>query len=161
MQRTVLARRVGVAENTIYRIETGKRTPSVELLEKIAHELRTEPADLLKEPVPLGEAPLPVLDPWAMLAERDAPQRRIAALDVASDEERKRYVAELNAAIGRADLALWQDTSNPPTAEDEKLAHEVRILQLRKLRDYYIVLLNEAEPVVPPEPSRARELVPT
>jgi transcriptional regulator with XRE-family HTH domain len=56
MQRTVLARRVGVAENTIYRIETAKRTPSVELLEKIARELRTEPADLFKEPVPLGEA---------------------------------------------------------------------------------------------------------
>jgi transcriptional regulator with XRE-family HTH domain len=49
MQRTVLARRVGVAENTIYRIETAKRTPSVELLEKIARELRTEPADLFEE----------------------------------------------------------------------------------------------------------------
>ncbi|MDP9475643.1 MAG: helix-turn-helix domain-containing protein [Actinomycetota bacterium] len=64
MQRTVLARRVGVAENTIYRIETGKRTPSVELLEKIARELRTEPAELLRElaePVGAGkdEAPSP------------------------------------------------------------------------------------------------------
>src|SRR5215203_1443854 len=57
MQRTVLARRVGVAENTIYRIETGKRTPSVEVLEKIARELRTEPAEFLREPVPLHEAP--------------------------------------------------------------------------------------------------------
>src|SRR5215211_5409424 len=57
MQRTVLARRVGVAENTIYRIETGKRTPSVEVLEKIARELRTEPAEFLREPVPLDEAP--------------------------------------------------------------------------------------------------------
>jgi transcriptional regulator with XRE-family HTH domain len=49
MQRTVLARRVGVAENTIYRIETAKRTPSVELLERIARELRTEPAELIEE----------------------------------------------------------------------------------------------------------------
>jgi len=58
MQRTVLAHRVGVAENTIYRIETGRRTPSVELLEKIARELRTEPADLLKEPArPKSDAP--------------------------------------------------------------------------------------------------------
>jgi len=56
MQRTVLARRVGVAENTIYRIETGTRTPSLELLESIAHELRIEPAELLREPVPLAEA---------------------------------------------------------------------------------------------------------
>src|SRR4051812_18035368 len=56
MQRTVLARRVGVAENTIYRIETGKRTPSIELLEGIARELRTEPAELLREPSPSAEA---------------------------------------------------------------------------------------------------------
>ncbi|HZB11147.1 MAG TPA: helix-turn-helix transcriptional regulator [Rubrobacter sp.] len=59
MQRTVLARRVGVAENTIYRIETGKRTPSIELLESIARELRTEPAELLRElgePVGVGKA---------------------------------------------------------------------------------------------------------
>jgi transcriptional regulator with XRE-family HTH domain len=57
MQRTVLARRVGVAENTIYRIETAKRMPSVELLEKIARELRTEPAEFLREPVPVAEGP--------------------------------------------------------------------------------------------------------
>jgi transcriptional regulator with XRE-family HTH domain len=66
MQATVLARRVGVAPNTIYRIETGDRTPSVALLEKIARELRTEPANLFKEPVPLDEAsetgPLDELD---------------------------------------------------------------------------------------------------
>jgi transcriptional regulator with XRE-family HTH domain len=59
MQRTVLARRVGVAENTIYRIETAKRTPSVELLEKIARELRTEPAELLREPALAGKAEAP------------------------------------------------------------------------------------------------------
>jgi transcriptional regulator with XRE-family HTH domain len=57
MQATVLARRAGVAPNTIYRIETGERTPSMALLEKIARELRTEPAELLREPVPLAEAP--------------------------------------------------------------------------------------------------------
>src|SRR5215211_4541532 len=55
MLAAVLARRTGVAPNTIYRIEAGDRTPSVALLEKIAHELRTEPADLFKEPVPLDE----------------------------------------------------------------------------------------------------------
>src|SRR5829696_5302087 len=72
MQRTVLARRVGDAENTIYRIETGKRTPSVELLEKIARELRTEPAEFLREPVPLDEVPrrtgLADADPSSKLA---------------------------------------------------------------------------------------------
>src|SRR5215212_7048445 len=57
MQAAVLARRVGVAPNTIYRIEAGDRTPSVALLEKIARELRTEPAELMREPVPLAKAP--------------------------------------------------------------------------------------------------------
>jgi transcriptional regulator with XRE-family HTH domain len=56
MQAAVLARRVEVAPNTIYRIEAGDRTPSVALLEKIARELRTEPAELMREPVPLAEA---------------------------------------------------------------------------------------------------------
>src|SRR5215210_5598228 len=60
MQAAVLARRVEVAPNTIYRIEAGDRTPSVALLEKIACELRTEPAELMREPaVPLAKAPPP------------------------------------------------------------------------------------------------------
>jgi transcriptional regulator with XRE-family HTH domain len=55
MQTKVLAGRVGVAPNSIYRIEAGDRTPSMALLEKIAHELGTESADLLRETIPLGE----------------------------------------------------------------------------------------------------------
>ena len=56
MSQAELARRAGVARNYIVMIEHGGRTPSVGLLEKIAHELRTEPAELLREPVPLAEA---------------------------------------------------------------------------------------------------------
>ena len=59
MQAAVLARRVEVAPNTIYRIETGDRLPSGGLLEKIARELRTEPAELMREPVLLGKAEAP------------------------------------------------------------------------------------------------------
>ena len=55
MPSTVLARRVGVANNTIWRIEAGRRTPSLELLEKVARHLRTEPAELLREPAPAGK----------------------------------------------------------------------------------------------------------
>jgi len=57
MSQAELARRAGVARNYIVMIEHGGRTPSVGLLEKIAHELRTEPAELLREPVPLADAP--------------------------------------------------------------------------------------------------------
>lgn len=53
----VLARRAGVSKNHLYMIEHGDRTPSVALLESIARELKVEPADLLREPVSLEEAP--------------------------------------------------------------------------------------------------------
>jgi transcriptional regulator with XRE-family HTH domain len=57
MSRNELARRVGVAGNHLYMIETDTRTPSLGLLEKVARELRTEPAELLREPAPLAEVP--------------------------------------------------------------------------------------------------------
>src|SRR5215211_4894403 len=57
MPQTVLARRVGVNRNTIGRYESGEHEPSFAMLESIARELRTEPAEFLREPVPLAEAP--------------------------------------------------------------------------------------------------------
>jgi transcriptional regulator with XRE-family HTH domain len=57
MPAAVLARRIGVAPNTVWRYESGEREPSMAMLEKIARELRTEPAELLREPAPLDEAP--------------------------------------------------------------------------------------------------------
>lgn len=71
MPVAVLARRIGVAPNTVWRYESGEREPSMTMLAKIARELRTEPADLLREPVaelthPLAAAPtlgLPDEDP--------------------------------------------------------------------------------------------------
>ncbi len=78
MQGAVLARRVGVAPNTIYRYESGEREPSVAMLAKIARELRTEPAEFLREPVPFSEAPreagrrADVYEPWAEFVNRFA-----------------------------------------------------------------------------------------
>ena len=57
MPAAELARRVGVAPNTVWRYEAGEREPSMAMLEKIARALRTEPAELLREPSPLAEAP--------------------------------------------------------------------------------------------------------
>ena len=59
MQQTVLARRVGVAPNTIGRYESGERVPPVAMLEKIAKELRTQPAEFLREPGKAGAPPSP------------------------------------------------------------------------------------------------------
>jgi transcriptional regulator with XRE-family HTH domain len=52
MPAAVLARRIGVAPNTVWRYESGEREPSMAMLEKIARELRTEPAELLRERTP-------------------------------------------------------------------------------------------------------------
>jgi transcriptional regulator with XRE-family HTH domain len=58
MSRNELARRVEVASNHLYMIETDHRTPSLGLIERIAHELRTEPAELLRGPAtPKASAP--------------------------------------------------------------------------------------------------------
>jgi transcriptional regulator with XRE-family HTH domain len=57
MPAAELARRVGVAPNTVWRYESGEREPSMAMLEKIAHALRTEPAELLREPSPSAGAP--------------------------------------------------------------------------------------------------------
>jgi len=51
MPAAVLARRIGVAPNTVRRYESGEREPSMTMLAKIARELRTEPADLVRDPV--------------------------------------------------------------------------------------------------------------
>ncbi len=50
MSAAELARRVGVAPNTVWRYESGEREPSMAMLAKIARELRTEPAELLRDP---------------------------------------------------------------------------------------------------------------
>jgi transcriptional regulator with XRE-family HTH domain len=56
LKQGALARRAGIAQNTLSQIELGKTTPSVPTLEKIARGLNIELPDLLEEPVPLGEA---------------------------------------------------------------------------------------------------------
>ncbi len=43
-----LAKRVGVAPNTIARIETGNRRPSLALLERLARALKVSIADLFR-----------------------------------------------------------------------------------------------------------------
>jgi transcriptional regulator with XRE-family HTH domain len=50
-----LARRAGIAQNTLSRIELGETTPSVPTLEKIARGLSMNVSDLLEEPVAAGK----------------------------------------------------------------------------------------------------------
>jgi transcriptional regulator with XRE-family HTH domain len=112
MQRTVLARRVGVAENTIYRIETAKRTPSVELLEKIARELRTEPAEFLRDPALAGKAEAPPAGP-SLLDKALGAARRDAQLDAQA-------IARLFASEGKPQSVT--------SYEEDKFRAELRTL---------------------------------
>src|SRR5215208_6258654 len=68
MPAAELARRVGVAPNTVWRYESGEREPSMAMLGKIARALRTQPAELLREPSPSAEA---LSDLSQALRERD------------------------------------------------------------------------------------------
>src|SRR5918992_4028602 len=68
MPAAELARRVGVAPNTVWRYESGEREPSMAMLEKIARALRTQPAELLREQSPSAEA---LSDLSRALRERD------------------------------------------------------------------------------------------
>ena len=57
LKQVELARRAGIAQNTLSQIELGNTVPSVATLEKIAHGLGVDLSELLKEPAPKGNAP--------------------------------------------------------------------------------------------------------
>jgi transcriptional regulator with XRE-family HTH domain len=137
MPRTVLARRVGVAQNTIYRFEAGLRTPSIPMLERIARELRIDPAELMREPaVPLGRGP--ERPPLVELLERegieappelalplDPPDRFDAIYEDLTFEEAWELSHRLVWALRQAELALEKIpeprkyiTAEPPIVTD-------------------------------------------
>jgi transcriptional regulator with XRE-family HTH domain len=101
MPRNELARRVGVAGNHLYMIESGSRMPSLGLVERVAHALRVTPADLVREepenvltgppkadvPAPGRLVDLPQVKEW--LARQDA------TFATMSEEEFVEVVAEI------------------------------------------------------------------
>jgi transcriptional regulator with XRE-family HTH domain len=143
MQRTVLARRVGVAENTIYRIETAKRTPSVELLEKIARVLRTEPAEFLREPSPndvlKDERPR-----WKEAVQRSRQLREtgrgrlekaIAAWHGSEDRQALEDICDLLDEALQMETELWLVGLSGPFGDDEQR-------EARAAGDFYVELLT-------------------
>jgi transcriptional regulator with XRE-family HTH domain len=78
-----LAERSGVARNTISRIERGVVEPQATTVHKLAEALGVNVAELLQEPVPLGEAPREAGPTSLDLLFADAPkhdERRAAAM---------------------------------------------------------------------------------
>jgi transcriptional regulator with XRE-family HTH domain len=54
LKQVELARRAGIAQNTLSQIELGHQVPSVATLEKISRGLGVDLSELLKEPAPLA-----------------------------------------------------------------------------------------------------------
>jgi transcriptional regulator with XRE-family HTH domain len=123
MPAAELARRVGVAPNTVWRYESGEREPSMAMLEKIARALRTQPAELLREPSPSAEA---LSDLSRALRERDRAimesVREVSAgmEDVQStllEAERLRETARLRVEEALASIAEYQASHREQVVE--------------------------------------------
>jgi transcriptional regulator with XRE-family HTH domain len=133
MPAAELARRVGVAPNTVWRYESGEREPSMAMLEKIARALRTQPAELLREPSPSAEA---LSDLSRALRERDRAimesVREVSAgmEDVQStllEAERLRETARLRVEEALASIAKYQ------ASHREQVAH---LQEVRRVMDH-------------------------
>jgi transcriptional regulator with XRE-family HTH domain len=76
---TELAKRAGLARNTVSRIELGTRTPGAPTVEKIARALNVEPGDLFttEEPVAAGKAKAAASEDSEAAAEVVAKARRV------------------------------------------------------------------------------------
>jgi transcriptional regulator with XRE-family HTH domain len=92
-----LARRAGIASNSVAVTERGEHAPTFPTIQKLARALDVGPGELFKEPVPLGEAPPPLVLA-AMYREEDENVRR-RALEAASEDEIERYVNSINEQV--------------------------------------------------------------
>jgi transcriptional regulator with XRE-family HTH domain len=133
MPAAELARRVGVAPNTVWRYESGEREPSMAMLEKIARALRTQPAELLCEPSPSAEA---LSDLSRALRERDRAimesVREVSAgmEDVQStllEAERLRETARLRVEEALASIAEYQASHREQVAEADASVAEYQV----------------------------------
>jgi transcriptional regulator with XRE-family HTH domain len=123
MPAAELARRVGVAPNTVWRYESGEREPSMAMLEKIARALRTQPAELLREPSPSAEA---LSDLSRALRERDrAIMESVREVSAGMEDvqrtlleaERLRETARLRVEEALASIAEYQASHREQVAE--------------------------------------------
>jgi transcriptional regulator with XRE-family HTH domain len=133
MPAAELARRVGVAPNTVWRYESGEREPSMAMLQKIARALRTQPAELLREPSPSAEA---LSDLSRALRERDRAimesVREVSAgmEDVQStllEAERLRETARLRVEEALASIAEYQASHREQAAEADASVAEYQV----------------------------------
>jgi transcriptional regulator with XRE-family HTH domain len=133
MPAAELARRVGVAPNTVWRYESGEREPSMAMLQKIARALRTQPAELLREPSPSAEA---LSDLSRALRERDRAimesVREVSAgmEDVQStllEAERLRETARLRVEEALASIAEYQASHREQVAEADASVAEYQV----------------------------------
>lgn len=139
MPAAELARRTGVARNTIVMIEAGSRTPSMALLERIARELRTEPSELLKEPAASGKVSAPP-EPWRPLDAKGPDPlggwigRALSEGDFALEFERAKGSQELADELHRAKHTEAIELQQRVDTLKEHHAPPAEILEARRAR---------------------------
>lgn len=109
LKQVELARRAGIAQNTLSQIELGRTVPAVPTLEKIAHGLGVDLSELVREPAfPLDSAPgrgpeelEALLEQVGSKTQNLADPNLVRSLEGASDAAVSRTVRET-----RAELAL-------------------------------------------------------
>ena len=99
MPRAELARRIGMSETNMLRIESGQRQPSIRSLELIASALRTEPSQLLEHP---GDEPEYGPQPTLEHDYKGPLGRRYDAEELA---KREREIVAAFEAEGRGDIS--------------------------------------------------------
>jgi transcriptional regulator with XRE-family HTH domain len=117
-----------VDQSTLSQIETGRRTPGVETLQKLADALGVEVADFFPRSQPdlFTTAPLPQVDLAAMW--RATPGQRRRALAEASDDEVRRYRQSIDRALDN--LKKWEAGEDGYTEQDRKALAAQRTLLL-------------------------------
>jgi transcriptional regulator with XRE-family HTH domain len=133
MPAAELARRVGVAPNTVWRYESGEREPSMAMLEKIARALRTEPAELLREPSPLAEAPSRASSERVSASVEDA-QRALLEVERLIETARPR-VEESLARVEEACAKVEEARARVDEAQASLREQEAHLQEVRRVMD--------------------------
>ena len=162
LSQAEVAQAVDVSKFTVYRWERGEEPVGVhpKTARRLSKVLGAGQGELLagEEPsVPL----VPPLDLGALYAAD--PETRLRALAVAAAQERRDYVAELDAALERAERAIIEDAAAEATSDaDERVSYAGRRKVLRRYISRLVVLRDEATgdlDAPPPSQEDVAELV--
>ena len=151
LTQTRLAELANIDRASLSLIETGRRFPGIEILQKLADALGVEVADLFPRAQPdlFTAAPAPPVD--FVVMSRATPEERRRALGAASDDEIRRYRQSIDRALDR--LEKWEAGEEGYEEQDQAT--------LATQKAFLHALRAETDPfdVVPPSKEQRAALV--